>query len=61
MNKVPHCRECDVCNESELMYITYYCEHPELEKILAISVDKLPITSPPWCPKRKKRIKLNFE
>ena len=54
MNKVPHCKQCELCKEVHFNYKAYYCQHEGFETYGAMSVDDYPKTSPKWCPLRKK-------
>ncbi len=54
-NRVPHCKECDRCQYTDLFYKDYYCseENEPFTVFGRLGVDSPPKTSPKWCPKRE--------
>jgi len=58
MNRVPHCDGYEYIDEVNYMYLSFYCKHDLLEQPLQICVDRLPLTSPMWCPLRKVRCEI---
>jgi hypothetical protein len=53
-NRVPHCKDCERCQYTELFYKDYYCceENEPFTLLERLGVDSPPKTSPKWCPKR---------
>lgn len=53
LNKVPRCEKCDLLKTDKDRNCTYfYCKHEGYEDYGSISVERLPDTSPKWCPLR---------
>ncbi|EOT24150.1 hypothetical protein C805_02362 [Eubacterium sp. 14-2] len=53
--KVQNCAECDFMKKYEYNKKIYYCDHVDrIDDMGKLGVDKLPKTSPVWCPLREK-------
>ncbi|WP_321009576.1 hypothetical protein [Hungatella effluvii] len=51
---VPRCGECEFLQCIEFANRNYYCDHENRENDMGfVGTDKMPVTSPEWCPKRK--------
>ena len=55
MNRVPHCAECEYMKKYDYGKKIYYCDHTgRIDDMGKLGVDKLPKTSPVWCPLKEK-------
>ena len=55
IDKEMNCTECEFLKSYNHTYKNYYCDHVDrIDDMGKLGVDKLPKTSPIWCPLRDK-------
>ena len=55
MNKEPNCAECEFMKKYDYGKKIYYCDHTgRIDDMGKLGADKLPKTSPVWCPLKEK-------
>ena len=53
MDKVTNCNQCKFMKSYDYGKKIYYCDHEDRTDVMGkLSVDKLPVVNPKWCPMR---------